>query len=473
VIIVGGGIGGLSTAIALRRHGHDVVVLERAPHLEPVGAGITLFANAMDALGQLGVAKGVAAAGSPVVSMTFHTSDGQQLTHLPSDLVAGAIAIHRGELQTALQEAAGEIRLAAEIESIHQTADAVVARATDGGEERGDLLIGASVRAGRAVLARRSFRIIARAVALTVVVVAAARSRSVAAHLGHLGHPSPVCLAAAIGAEIVSLLAYTLMARELRRLGGGAARARSLLRPMLGGIAMLASLPGGVGASNVYWYKQLRHHGADRRLTTLVMTGSTIASAISLCVLLAAGVAIAGNSGPLPHAHTWLLGVATVTLAARLLFRHHLGRWLTRVLQWIDPAVEPTRSLRVRRLRAIILLAHANWLFDCAALYAALLSVHAAVPARGVILVYVLAQLVASVGLVPGGGGTVELSLVVGFATFGHQAGGTLFAGVLLYRILSCWGLIPIGWLAVLLDPPGVRNQPAAFSEVADRPTTA
>jgi putative heme transporter len=324
-----------------------------------------------------------------------------------------------------------------------------------------------SVAAARVVVARREFRILARAVALAVVVVAAVRSKSLLGHLGHIGHPNPVWLAVAVAAETTSLLAYALMAREVLRLGGGATPTRSMLRPMLGGIAMLASLPAGVGASNVYWYKQLRRHGADRRLTALVMTGTSVASAISLCVLLALGVALAGNFGPLAHVHVWLLCLATAILAARLLLTHRLGRLLAKILRWIEPAIEPARDIRVRRLRAIILLAHANWLFDCAALYASLMSVDAAVPVRGVILVYVLSQLVASVGLIPGGGGTVELSLAVSFATFGHHS-DTLLAGILLYRVISCWGLIPIGWLAVFLDPARRTNEHSTLSEVGN-----
>jgi len=42
VVIAGAGIGGLTLATALRRRGLDVVVLERAPALEDVGAGITI-----------------------------------------------------------------------------------------------------------------------------------------------------------------------------------------------------------------------------------------------------------------------------------------------------------------------------------------------------------------------------------------------------------------------------------------------
>ncbi len=45
VIVVGAGIGGLSLAIGLRRAGHVPVVLEQAPRVEAVGAGITRLAS--------------------------------------------------------------------------------------------------------------------------------------------------------------------------------------------------------------------------------------------------------------------------------------------------------------------------------------------------------------------------------------------------------------------------------------------
>jgi salicylate hydroxylase len=64
VLIVGAGIGGLAAALALRRAGHQVGLFERAPELGEVGAGLTLFPNAMRALRHLGLAESVTAAGS-------------------------------------------------------------------------------------------------------------------------------------------------------------------------------------------------------------------------------------------------------------------------------------------------------------------------------------------------------------------------------------------------------------------------
>jgi NAD(P)-binding Rossmann-like domain len=57
IVVVGAGIGGLSAAIGLRRAGHDVSVLERAPQPRGIGAGLVLFQNAMRALDRLGIAR--------------------------------------------------------------------------------------------------------------------------------------------------------------------------------------------------------------------------------------------------------------------------------------------------------------------------------------------------------------------------------------------------------------------------------
>jgi 2-polyprenyl-6-methoxyphenol hydroxylase-like FAD-dependent oxidoreductase len=143
VIIVGGGIGGLSAAIAFRKAAHEVVVLERAPRIERAGAGITIFANGMHALGRLGVASAVASRAAPVRRSAVLTCGGRELASVPAALLAGTVAIHRAKLQAVLAEEAGELRLGQEVIEVQQDDREIVARTAGATEERGDLLVGA------------------------------------------------------------------------------------------------------------------------------------------------------------------------------------------------------------------------------------------------------------------------------------------------------------------------------------------
>src|SRR5215831_17564485 len=58
-VIIGGGIGGLASAVALARRGWQVEVLERAPEFTEVGAGLSVWANGLRALDALGVGEAV------------------------------------------------------------------------------------------------------------------------------------------------------------------------------------------------------------------------------------------------------------------------------------------------------------------------------------------------------------------------------------------------------------------------------
>jgi uncharacterized protein (TIRG00374 family) len=82
--------------------------------------------------------------------------------------------------------------------------------------------------------------------------------------------------------------------------------------------------------------------------------------------------------------------------------------------------------------------------------------VHAHVSMRSILLAYTLSQLVGALPVLPGGGGTVEASLILTFAAFGHTS-ASVVAGVLLFRLISCWGLVPVGWAAVLLEGRPLR----------------
>src|ERR1043165_4130243 len=82
-IIIGGGIGGLSAAIALRRVGIKPLVFEQAEALREIGAGLTFWTNGLEALAALGVAEGVLAVSSPVSRFEQRNSRGDVLMVLP------------------------------------------------------------------------------------------------------------------------------------------------------------------------------------------------------------------------------------------------------------------------------------------------------------------------------------------------------------------------------------------------------
>jgi len=106
-MVVGAGIGGLTSALALRQAGCDITVVERAHDLAPAGAGISLWPNAVHALGSLGLAADLDAISAPGTGSALHRADGVRLGGSLTDLVAdrfGApvVVVHRAELQAML-----------------------------------------------------------------------------------------------------------------------------------------------------------------------------------------------------------------------------------------------------------------------------------------------------------------------------------------------------------------------------------
>jgi 2-polyprenyl-6-methoxyphenol hydroxylase-like FAD-dependent oxidoreductase len=150
VVIVGAGIGGLCAAIALRRFGLRVVVLERAAELREVGAGILLWPNAMRVLRRLDVGAAVEEAGAVATRAGLHSSRGNPLgpglvEELAARFDAPLVVVHRGLLQAILLDALdqGVLRLGAECVGVAQDAAGVTVRLADGSIEQGDLVVGA------------------------------------------------------------------------------------------------------------------------------------------------------------------------------------------------------------------------------------------------------------------------------------------------------------------------------------------
>ena len=107
VLVVGGGIGGLTTALSLHAVGiTDVTVVEAVPEILPLGVGINLLPHATRELIELGLADGLSERGVATSDLTYVSREGSTIWSEPRGLQAGyrwpQYSIHRGRLQQLL-----------------------------------------------------------------------------------------------------------------------------------------------------------------------------------------------------------------------------------------------------------------------------------------------------------------------------------------------------------------------------------
>jgi len=149
ILVVGGGVAGLTTAAALHRHGFTTELVERQQSWHALGAGFLVQANGMRMLLSLGLAAGVEDAGVVVRRWQFCDEQGEVLSETDLEELWGdagpCVGIERSKLQRALLPGVGNLRcrLGTSVISLVQDDRRVSVGFSDGSTEDYDLVVGA------------------------------------------------------------------------------------------------------------------------------------------------------------------------------------------------------------------------------------------------------------------------------------------------------------------------------------------
>jgi putative heme transporter len=308
-------------------------------------------------------------------------------------------------------------------------------------------------------------RLVGAALLGLAIGLAIGRRHELAQAVDLLGHLRIQGLAVALALEAASLVAFARLQRWLLHEGGVDVGLVPMVQITLAGNALAMSLPGGAAWAAAWAFGQLRRRGADRVLAGWVVLVAGALASYALFMILVVGALVAGSKGPVASVRPLLIALASipfvvagVALAARRFpVVHRLtaagrrgiealpeGERICALLQRTWERLLTVRPSGTAWLEAFGLGA-LNWLENCGCLVACIWAVHGSIPWHGILVAYALAQVTASIPITPGGIGVVEGSLTALLVAYGMPTNVAL-ASVLLYRAVSFWGLVPVGW---------------------------
>jgi len=145
-VVVGAGIGGVTAAAALGRRGWRVTLLERAPELGEVGAGISVWPAALEVLKGLGVTERIADAGVDSVQAGLRRPDGKWLVEVDPSVLEVPMLIHRARLHEAITASLGDhvtVRTGVTVIGVTQDVRQATVTTTAGEDFEADLVVAA------------------------------------------------------------------------------------------------------------------------------------------------------------------------------------------------------------------------------------------------------------------------------------------------------------------------------------------
>lgn len=316
---------------------------------------------------------------------------------------------------------------------------------------------------------RRGWPIIRYGVGIGIVAVAgwvlASHTDELSGFSGVVGHLAWYWVVIAVMLEALSFAFFAQMQREILRCGGLATRFVPVMKVTYAAQALANSLPGGTALSAVYGFRWFRRFGADSVLAAWAAVGTIIAAGVSLSLIATSGLALATSQGASFDLIPAIVGTFLVTVAIGALFVYErplfwvvsatlsashsiLGRPRGDTSAQIDRIMRSITAVRLgwRQLIRIVLWGTGNWLLDCGCFAVMFLAIHSSIPWKGLLLAYGAGQLAAALPITPGGLGAVEGSITIALVEFGGAQSPTVDA-VLLYRLVSFWLVLLVGWM--------------------------
>ncbi|HUZ09743.1 MAG TPA: YbhN family protein [Acidimicrobiales bacterium] len=284
-------------------------------------------------------------------------------------------------------------------------------------------------------------------------------------------------LPVAVVAEAASYVAFAGVQFRLLATGGVEPPIRPLLAMTFAAQSINNSLPAGGVFATVYGFRWYRRFGADDTLAAWALVGVMVASVVSLALVAAGGLALAADQGADLGLIPAVVGVLLIAVSVGALFvyerplewvvgwalrtsRRLTGRPRGELAEQIARVVERVTVVRLswRDVSAVVGWGLANWLLDCACFAFCFLVIGATIPWGGLLLAYGAGQLAANLPITPGGLGAVEGSITFALVAFGGDKTSSVDA-VLVYRLISFWSELGVGWACAGWLALGVRRE--------------
>ncbi|MBC6461480.1 YbhN family protein [Actinomadura sp. HBU206391] len=270
----------------------------------------------------------------------------------------------------------------------------------------------------------------------------------------------PGWLALVIVAEILSMSAFARLQRRLLRTGGVQISLRRACAVTYAGNALSTTLPAGPAVSVLYSFRQFRRDGASAQVATaVILLGGVVTTTAYTFIGVAALLDEHRSRAPtlIALAVAAALGVVSWRSASARRGLRGLIRRCARtapIQRHVAPIAGSAAGIReVLRLGrrdwgVLVALAVLNWIFEILALVAATRALGLDVAPHHIMFAYFAAQAAGSLlPLLPGGLGAIEAGLVTALVGFGATA-APAGAAVAVYRLVSFWAVVAVGWLA-------------------------